>query len=98
LSYARPDGFHVSAVVDWVPAGAWADDANTLRAPGYTLLGLQAGLDLRNGVSLFVDARNLTNRRYVSDISTLADARTASTAIFYPGAGRSVFAGMRYGF
>jgi iron complex outermembrane receptor protein len=98
LSYARPDGFHVSATLDWVPAGAWADDANTLRAPGYTLLGLQAGLDLRNGVSLFVDARNLTNRRYVSDISTVADARTASTAIFYPGAGRSIFAGMRYGF
>jgi iron complex outermembrane receptor protein len=98
LSYARPDGFHVSAMVDWVPAGAWADDANTLRAPGYTLLGLQAGLDLRNGVSLFVDARNLTNRRYVSDISTVADARTANTAIFYPGAGRSLFAGMRYAF
>lgn len=98
LGYARPNGFHVSAVIDWVPAGAWADDANTLRAPGYTLFGLQAGLDLRSGVSVFVDARNLTNRRYVSDISTVADARTASTAIFYPGEGRSVFAGMRYAF
>ena len=48
--------------------------------------------------SLFVDARNLTNKRYVSDISTVADARTANTAIFYPGEGRSVFAGMRYAF
>jgi iron complex outermembrane receptor protein len=81
-----------------VPAGAWADDANTLRVPGYTLLGLQAGMDFRNGVSVFVDARNLTNQRYVSDISTVANAATASNAIFYPGEGRSVFAGVRYAF
>jgi iron complex outermembrane receptor protein len=99
LGYTRADGFHISATVDWVPSGAWADDANTLRAPGYTVFGLQAGIDLRNGLSLFVDARNLTNKRYISDISTVANARTASsTAIFYPGEGRGVFAGMRYGF
>jgi iron complex outermembrane recepter protein len=99
LGYSRPNGFHISASVDWVPAGAWADDANTLRVPGYTLLGVQAGMDFKNGLSVFVDARNLTNKRYVSDISTVADARTvSSTAIFYPGEGRSVFAGMRYAF
>jgi iron complex outermembrane receptor protein len=99
LGYAKPNGFHISASVDWVPAGAWADDANTLRVPGYTLLGVQAGMDFRNGLSLFVDARNLTNKRYVSDISTVANARTASnTAIFYPGSGRSVFGGVRYMF
>ena len=99
LGYSRPNGFHVSASVDWVPAGAWADDANTLRVPGYTLLGVQAGMDFRNGLSVFLDARNLTNKRYVSDISTIANAQTAaSTAIFYPGEGRSVFAGVRYAF
>ncbi|KXU87193.1 TonB-dependent receptor [Caballeronia megalochromosomata] len=99
LGYSRPNGFHVSASVDWVPAGAWADDANTLRVPGYTLVGVQAGMDFRNGLSVFLDARNLTNKRYVSDISTIANAQTASsTAIFYPGEGRSIFAGMRYAF
>ncbi|WLE62290.1 TonB-dependent receptor [Burkholderia plantarii] len=99
LGYARPNGFHVSASVDWVPSGAWADDANTLRVPGYTVFGMQAGMDFRNGLSVYVDLRNLANKRYVSDISTVANARTASsTAIFYPGAGRSVFAGMRYAF
>ena len=97
LGYAQPSGFHIAASVDWLPAGTWADDANTLRVPGYTLLGVQAGYDFRNGVSVYV-ARNLTNKRYVSDISTVADARTASTAIFYPGDGRSIFAGVRYAF
>jgi iron complex outermembrane receptor protein len=56
-------------------------------------------MDFRNGLSVFLDARNLTNKRYVSDISTIANAQTAaSTAIFYPGEGRSVFAGVRYAF
>ncbi len=99
LVYRRPNGFHVSASVDWVPADAWADNADTLRPPGYTLLGLRAGMDFRNGLSIYVDARNLTDERYVTDIGTIADALTASSsAIFYPGAGRSVFAGMRYAF
>lgn len=99
LGYSRPSGFHVSATVDWVPTGAWADNANTLRVPGYTLFGLQAGMELSKGVTLFAEARNLANKRYISDISTVANARTASsTAIFYPGAGRSFFAGVRYAF
>ncbi len=95
LTYSRPDGFYVTPTVDWVPTGAWADQANTLRAPGYTLLGLQTGVELPNGVLLFVDARNLTNKHYVSDISTVTDARKAGTQIFYPGEGRSVYAGVR---
>ncbi len=99
LGYTRADGFHIAATVDWVPSGAWADDANTLHAPGYAVWGIQAGVDLRDGLSLFVDARNLANKRYISDISTIANALTASsTAIFYPGEGRAVFAGMRYAF
>lgn len=70
-----------------------------MRVPGYTLLGVQAGRDFRNGLSVYIDARNPTNKRYVSDTSTIANARTAaSTAIFYPGEGRSIFGGVRYAF
>lgn len=99
LAYSRPSGFHVSGTVDWVPRGAWADNANTLRVPGYALFGVQAGMELSKGVTLFAEARNLANKRYVSDISTVANVRTASnTAIFYPGTGRSFFAGVRYAF
>jgi|tagenome__1003787_1003787.scaffolds.fasta_scaffold20319011_1 outer membrane receptor protein involved in Fe transport len=77
---------------------AFADYANTLRAPGYTLFGVQTGINWANGVSLFLDARNLTNRHYVSDISTITDARRVGTAVFYPGQGRSLFGGVRYVF
>jgi iron complex outermembrane receptor protein len=98
LSYTRPDGFYLSPSVDWVPQGAFADHANTLRIPGFALFGIQTGVKLPGGVTLFVDARNLTDERYISDVAAVADARTVSTAIFYPGEGRSVFAGLRYVF
>jgi iron complex outermembrane receptor protein len=98
VSYTRPDGFYIAPSIDWVPQGAFADHANTLRAPGYTLIGLQTGVNFSNGLSVFVDARNLADKRFVSDISAVTDARVVPTSIFYPGDGRSVFAGMRYTF
>ena len=100
LSYAHPSGFYLSPSVDWVPQGAFADHANTLKVPGYALFNVQAGIDFANGVSLFVDARNLTDARYVSDISVLANAAASATApvAFYPGVGRAVFGGVRASF
>jgi iron complex outermembrane receptor protein len=96
LSYKRPDGFYLAPALDWVPEGAFADHANTLRVPGYALLGLQTGWRLPGGVTVFLDARNLTDRRYISDFGPVTDARVVPTAIFYPGEGRSVFAGVRH--
>lgn len=98
LTYTHPSGFFIAPSLDWVPNGPWADDANTLKVPGYALLGFQTGIELPNGISLYLDARNLTDERYITDVSTVADARKVSTAIFYPGDGASVYAGLRYAF
>jgi iron complex outermembrane receptor protein len=95
LRYRRPNGFYLSPSLDWVLRGGFVDYANTQRAPGYALIGLQTGMDFSNGVSLFVDARNLANRHYISDFATVT-RYTPSYASFYPGSGRSVFAGLRY--
>ncbi|VVD65303.1 TonB-dependent receptor [Pandoraea communis] len=98
LGYALSNRFQISASLDWVPTGAWVDYANTMRVPGYTLLGVQASYLIQRGVTFYVDARNLTDKRYVTDFSTVTDARMTNTAVFYPGDGRSVFAGVRFAF
>lgn len=100
LAYAHPSGFHVAPSVDWVPTGAFADHANTLQVPGYALFNIEAGFDFRNGVSVFVDARNLTDARTVSDIAVVTNAASVAggPAAFYPGVGRSVFGGVRASF
>ncbi len=103
LSYVHPSGFYLSPSVDWVPRGAFADHANTVQVPGYALFNIQTGMEFKNGVALFVDARNLTDERYISDISVVTNASAtaggpAALAAFYPGNGRSVFAGVRASF
>jgi iron complex outermembrane receptor protein len=100
MTYRDRRGFHVSPSVDWVPQGAFADHANTLKVPGYALFNVGAGIDFSNGVSLFVDARNLMDTRYVSDISVVTNAATVAggPVAFYPGIGRSVFGGIRAAF
>jgi iron complex outermembrane receptor protein len=95
-TYRHPNGFYFAPSVDFIPTGAWVDYANTLRAPSHTLIGLQTGVQTANGALLYLDARNLTDRRYISDFGTVTDARTASTAVFYPGTGRSIYMGMRF--
>ena len=96
LRYDHPAGWFVAPNLEWTPSESWVDYQNTLKAPGYTVANLGAGWTLPSGVALFVDARNLFDERYVSNFSAVTDARTASTAVFWPGEGRSVFVGVRW--
>ena len=100
LAYARPEGHFIRPRLDWVPQGAWADYANTLRGNSYVTVGLEAGYAIKPGVMVYLDARNLNGKRYVSDVSTIVNAQApgANQAVFYPGDGRSVYAGVRASF
>ncbi|CAL4869451.1 hypothetical protein MMA231_03743 (plasmid) [Asticcacaulis sp. MM231] len=98
LNYAHPSGFFVEPAIDWRLSKVYVDYANTLKAPGYALLNLNTGWKLKSGVTLYIDARNLTDEKYVAEFGAVTDARTASTDVFYPGEGRSVFAGVAYRF
>jgi iron complex outermembrane receptor protein len=100
--YVRQDFFgakeaYLAPQIDWVPQGAYADQKNTLRAPGYTLIGFEAGFEPKKGLLVYLEGRNLANKAYISDISTV-NAATASSAIFYPGDGRSLYGGVRLAF
>ena len=88
------DGLSVTPNLEWVPTGGWADYANTTRAPGYTLLGISAEAAIRDGVILFVDARNVTGRKAIGDISAVVRA-TPDQAIYYPVERRAVYGGVR---
>ncbi|TXN19605.1 TonB-dependent receptor [Methylobacterium sp. WL9] len=100
VTYTQPGGFYLAPSIDWVPQGAFADHANSLKVPGYALFNVRTGIDFANGISLFLDARNLADARYVSDISVVTNAATVAggPVAFYPGNGRSVFGGVRASF
>jgi iron complex outermembrane receptor protein len=100
LRYDAPSGFFIAPAVEWRPSAVWVDYANTLKAPAYALLSLDAGWRASNGVELYVDARNLAGKRYVAEFGAVTDATLpgVNTAVFYPGEGRSLFAGVAYRF
>ena len=78
-----------------MPQDVFVDYANTLEYPGYTVVSVNAGIDLAGGVSLFADLRNLTDERYISNANAVTDARTAASDVFTPGEGRSAYVGIR---
>jgi iron complex outermembrane receptor protein len=90
--------------------GAYADYANTVRTPGYALLVVQAGFSVPPGVlpagdrpyaiSFYLDARNLTDQRYIADLQPLvnASAPDPNPSIYFPGIGRAIYGGVKVTF
>ena len=94
----------LSPAVEWVPQGAWVDYANSKRVGGYATLSVSAQAEVRKGVTLFLDARNLTKERAVGDIGALvrytADnpatpAVNEGSVAFYPIERRAFYGGVR---
>ena len=98
LRYEHPDGYYVAPNIEAVPDGYPVDMANSLYSSGYALLGLRAGLDIGEDLALFVDARNLTDKTYAATTGVIVAPTPANQAVFAPGDGRSVYAGLTYRF
>lgn len=98
LRYEHRTGAWIEPMFDWRPKDVWVDYRNSFKAPGYALLHLSAGIDLPGGVTLFADARNLTDKVHVPEFGAVVDAGGVDQATFYPGEGRSLFGGLRVRF
>jgi len=93
----------ISPAVEWLPQGAWVDYANSKRAGGYATLNLGAQAEVKKGVTLFLDARNLTGERAIGDIGAVvryvpdnpATPANEGSAAFYPIERRAIYGGVR---
>ncbi|MET3664219.1 TonB-dependent receptor [Caulobacter sp. 1776] len=97
VRYDDPRGWFVAPSVEWSASNPWIDYKNTRTASGYAILNLNAGWKITPAVSVFVDARNLADKAYVSNTQA-AIVWTATTATLWPGDGRSVFGGVTVDF
>jgi len=97
LLYTTGAGFYAGPNVQCNLTRYPVDQANTLFADPYALIGFKVGYRPRKGFSIFVEARNLTDRRFASAVDPIADARTAPDAqIFHPGDGRAFYGGISW--
>ncbi|MFN3514981.1 MAG: TonB-dependent receptor family protein [Phenylobacterium sp.] len=92
LRYEHSAGWFVAPTLERATR-AWADFRNTAAAPAYTVVHLNAGVALNGTTTVFVDARNLTNEAYVTNVQPVIST-AQSPAVYWPGDGRSVFAGI----
>lgn len=90
----RLSGFFIGPNTEWVPQGYYVDNANTLSTNSYALINLRAGYEHAR-YSVYFDARNLTDKAYIASASVTGQA-TANQALFEPGTGRAVFAGVQW--
>jgi iron complex outermembrane receptor protein len=95
LRYTHASGWHAGPNVEWVPQAYNVDNANTLKTDPYALLGARAGYDFGGGLKVFVDGRNLLDKKYIAEVGVLPTG-TASSAQFNPGDGRAVYLGVEY--
>ncbi|QHS10577.1 TonB-dependent receptor [Sinimarinibacterium sp. NLF-5-8] len=91
-----PSGLYAGPTFDWV-GSRYADMTNTYRVDhGYTLIGLRMGVQAQRW-TLFAEASNLGDRRYVASTAIRTQA-SDSDRLLTPGAPRSVFVGLRWNY
>jgi len=87
---------------EWAPQKAPMDYANTVYNDSYALWGFKAGQSMSDQWSWFLDARNLTQKKYAATTNIGANYTAPATAgdgrRYYPGDGRSLYAGVEVKF
>lgn len=91
------DSWKAGLNLRYVADGPFSDFANTVQSDGYTLIGINASWNLSDGMRVFASAENITDKAYISNVSTLGLASERSQ-IFTPGQGRAAYAGFHLDF
>ena len=100
LMYETPGGFYAGPNINWCIAFFPVDNANTLYAPAFALIGFRMGMELGKGWSVFFDARNLLDERYASSVDPISSANPnvnpPPLQVFHPGDPRSFYGGVSW--
>ncbi|MNR90285.1 ferrichrome outer membrane transporter [compost metagenome] len=98
LLYAHPSGFY-AGVNAQAASKTKVDYANTFAVKGYTVFGASAGyIHPTDGWKVFLDLRNLGDKRYAASVSPTFNARGLDTASSVPGDGFGGVVGVSYAF
>lgn len=92
----RAGNFYAGPTIEFSPHRYAVDFAETVYADGYTIFGWKMGQQLTQKLSWFLEGRNLADRKYVATTSVVLNQGGADGALFLPGDGRSVYAGLQW--
>ena len=98
VQYEHPSGIYTGVNVQSASRTA-VDYANSFYAPSYTIFGANVGYETPNkDWKVSLDLKNLANKKYVTAVQPLYDAKGQDTASLYPGDGVGAYVAveMRY--
>ncbi len=96
IMYEHPVGIYFGPNLEATFDGYPIDMANTFFADSYTIWGFKTGYRTKKGLSLFFEAKNLSDQIYAASTGIVANAAGIDQAQFNPGTGRSFFGGVEF--
>jgi iron complex outermembrane receptor protein len=99
LAFSTPWGLRAGPTVDWNVTRYPVDQANTLYADPYALLGFRASYTSKWGFTVFFQANNILDTVYASSVDPIPSAQFAANGpyrVFHPGDGRSFYGGVSW--
>jgi len=96
LLWRNSAGYYAGPTCEWVPQGAFIDHRNTLKSDPYNLIGFKVGRRVEDGISWFIEARNLNDEVFAATTGVIDNAGGSDVAQFLPGDGLGVFAGIDF--
>ncbi|MEO4045881.1 TonB-dependent receptor [Pseudomonas sp. CAU 1711] len=88
--------WYAGPTFEWVPSHYAVDHAESLYAEGYAIWGAKGGYRPSEGLGFFVEGRNLSDKTYIATTGVVANAHGQDAALFLPGDGRSLYAGLEW--
>ncbi|HEY2342129.1 MAG TPA: TonB-dependent receptor, partial [Chthoniobacteraceae bacterium] len=96
LRYEHPCGIYFGPNLEWNVVKYPVDEANTLYADPYALLGFKAGYKTKKGLQVYFEVKNILNKTYADNVEPIADARLGDSDSFNPGNGRAFYGGVSW--
>ena len=98
LRYENPQGFYFTPNVEISPQGFFIDAQNKVKSSNYWVLGINTGFDFDKHLSVYLNAKNLLDKKYAPTADVLASTKDVDPQVYYPANARSFFAGLKYKF
>jgi len=98
LLWENAEGYYAGPTFEWVPVKSFIDHRNTFAADPYALLGFKFGRRVSEGISWFVEAKNLIDETYAATHGVIDNAGGLDQRQFLPGEGKSIFTGLEWKF
>lgn len=95
LNYKNSSGFYIAPNIEISPTGFYVDSKNSVKTPNYFVAGITAGYEIDKNIAIYLDGKNLLNKKYSPTADVLSSATNSNPAVYYPANSRAIYGGIK---